>query len=115
MRYYLLNRPDAYPPGAAASESWLGQRETETGRLAYGWAEYDEPLGWEEIEAWDLWPADAVERAEYLFARDPDGAWLRSDYLETDRDALERLREGGDPLAWAALVLLDAQAKEREA
>jgi len=57
-RYYLINRPDVQPSGFIDKEIWYPSKTIPgTQRWAHGWAEYAQPLSFEMIWKFDLFPA----------------------------------------------------------
>jgi len=76
-------------------------------RHFFGKVEYSEPLDFEKIHKFELWPEDVKVRAEMVFWREGDAAeWLRADYLAADVNMLREYQER-DAKAWAALILLE--------
>jgi hypothetical protein len=76
-RYYFLNRPPAigtHPAGEVARECWLPRRDIPgTERPAYGWVDYPEPLDFEQVWRYELFPADPAEVDAYWDWRDEQG------------------------------------------
>ena len=114
-KYYLVARPPGIgcqPDGWTTFEIWVPTRERD-GRHYFGWVEYPEPLPPEKIWEYELRAADDVEHAEYVFwhwERKDGCKGLRAEYLAAARPLLERMAPR-DMKAWAALVILDAQAQ----
>jgi len=72
-----------------------------------GKAVYLQPLTFEQIWQYELWPEDPREWAEYTFWREgEDAAWLRKDYMEQSVEFLQEQAKH-DHKAVAALILKD--------
>ena len=109
-RYPYRNRPpsigcqpDGFIPDTR--EAWLPAREIE-GRYFLGCVEYLNPLSFDDIHRYELWPTDKVEWAEYIFWLESSD-WLRADYLSQDDETLEKYASR-DIKAQAALILKQA-------
>ncbi len=117
-KYYLRNRPPGpgtYPEGAIEVEAYVPGRqvpEIQGTHCFHGHVVYLEPLGLEQVWRYELWPADKVQWALYVFYiradRDCEVARrLLSSYLnDVDRETLVDFAPR-DAKAQAALALLD--------
>jgi len=110
--YFYRNRPPSIgcqPDGWTGREEWLPAHEID-GRHFLGQVEYADPLPFEQVQRYELWPESELERAEYTFWREGgDADWLRTDYLA---QPVKKLREYAprDVKARAALVILGLAA-----
>ena len=68
-RYYFLNRPPSIGthPAGEVGRKCFQYREDIPGieRLAHGWVEYPEALGFDMVWRYELYPADEEELARY--------------------------------------------------
>ena len=73
-KYYFLNRPPSigtHPNGAVATEVWMPRQDIPgTERPAFGWAEYPDPLQFEQVWQYELFPDDEAEQDLYWEWRD---------------------------------------------
>ena len=110
MKYLYRSRPPSIgcqPEGFTNRETWLPGRQHPSGdgRYFLGLVGYPQPLPFEEVYRYELWPVDEVERAEMTFWLEGDAAkWLLRDYLSLSVEELQQCA-GTDLLAAAALVL----------
>lgn len=114
--YLFRNRPPGIgcqPDGWVNRETWMPAKEIQD-RFFLGQVEYAEPLPFEQVKRYELWPESELERAEYVFwLEDEDADWLRADYLA---QPVEMLRQYAprDQKAQAALIILRHQTERIE-
>lgn len=76
-RYYLISRPPfigTHPAGNIAVESWDTRQDIPgTLRPAWGWVEYDQPLDFENVWNYELYPGDEKEADAYYDWRNEVG------------------------------------------
>ena len=114
--YLYVNRPpgpgcqpDGFDPDTR--EAWVPPQPVQhldhKGRCFWGRVQYPYGLLYEQIHRYELLPEDRRERANMIFEREGTSAdWLRDDYVAQPISRLLEYYEGGDPKAWAALVIL---------
>lgn len=76
-RYYFINRPPSigtHPQGETGRKAFA-YRETIPGteRLSHGWVEYPQPLDFEQVWRYELYPADEAEADRYYDWRNEVG------------------------------------------
>lgn len=69
-QYYLLSKPPGpgcQPPDFLEKESWLPRRfPVEFARGAFGIVTYPDPLAFDQIDTYDLFPLDLLEQVIYV-------------------------------------------------
>jgi len=115
--YLFRNRPPGIgcqPDGWVNRETWMPAKEIQE-RFFLGQVEYAEPLPFEQVKRYELWPESELERAEMIFwLEGEDAGWLRTDYLSQPLDRLEKYAARYDQKAQAALIILRHQTERIE-
>lgn len=107
-------QPDGFVPDTM--EAWYPAKSHEScpTRRFFGSVEYEEPLPFERIDHYSLYPVNLLERAEMVFWREGESAdWLRKNYLsQSVEDLRDFAYERDDEKARAALIILEAEAQK---
>ena len=90
-RYLYTSRPPSIgcqPDGFTNREVWIPSHEVD-GRHYLGVAEYDKPLDFKDIRAYELMPEEKGERLVYMALRAELEWWVFQDYYQADEDVVK--------------------------
>ena len=117
-RYYAMNRPDAVPKGYADWQSWYPPRPVilpDGDRKVFGFADYDNPLTFDQVWGMDMLPAAPVEQTRYLLwldagRDDTQAKWIEEDWRPMPREDLQALSDDHSRRATLILRLIDYES-----
>ena len=116
-KYWMCARPgwDAVPKDYTAFQSGYQFRDEQVGAgftlSVFGWAQYSQPLTFEECWKYDLLPDDPIEYAHYTFwlfgERDADeGAYHEKDYIHAVKNGVITIEGAPEEIQVALEILL---------